>query len=87
LRLSQELRPDAVVMDITMPVMSGLEATEEITKSLPGTKVLILTMHDPQKFAVTIRRAGAKGALNKSKAATDLTCALDAILAGSTYFH
>jgi len=74
-------------MDITMPVMGGLEATQEITRSVPGSKVLILTMHEPQNFGLTLRRAGAKGALNKSQAASDLCPALDAILAGSTYFH
>lgn len=74
-------------MDITMPVMSGLEATREITKSNPDSKVLIFTMHDPEKFLASIQRSGAKGALNKAKAASDLTSALETILAGETYFH
>lgn len=87
LRLSKELKPDAIVMDITMPVMSGLEATREITKSSPNAKVLILTMHDPKNFMAPIRHCGAKGALNKSKAASDLTSALAEILAGNTYFQ
>ena len=87
LRLTKELRPDAIVMDITMPVMSGLEATREITKFNPDSKILIVTMHDPGKFVASIQDSGAKGALNKSKAASDLAPALEAILAGETYFH
>jgi DNA-binding NarL/FixJ family response regulator len=87
LQLTKKLKPDAIVMDITMPVMSGLEATSEITKSDPDSKVLIFTMHDPRNFVVPIRRSGAKGALNKSNAARDLMPALEAILAGQTYFH
>jgi len=87
LRLTEELKPDAVVMDITMPVMSGLEATSEIIRANPDSKVLIFTMHDPKNLFMSIQRSGAKGALNKAKAASDLTPALEAILAGQTYFH
>ncbi len=87
LRLSKELKPDAIVMDITMPVMSGLEATREITKSNPDSKVLIFTMHDSHNFLLPIQRSGAKGVVNKAKAASDLTSALAAILAGHTYSH
>ena len=87
LRLTKELKPDAIVMDITMPVMSGLEATSEITREDPDSKVLIFTMHDPRGLFTSIQRSGAKGALNKAKAASDLTPALEAILAGQTYFH
>jgi DNA-binding NarL/FixJ family response regulator len=87
LRLNGELNPDVIVMDITMPVMSGLEATLEITKKNPDSKVLIFTMHDPRSFFAPIQRSGAKGALNKANATSDLTAALEAILAGLTYFH
>ena len=87
LRLNKELKPDAIVMDVTMPVMSGLEATREITKSNPDSKVLIFTMHDPKSFFLPIQRSGAKGALNKAEAASHLTAALATILAGQTYFH
>ena len=87
LRMTNELRPDAIVMDITMPVMSGIEATMEISKAFPGSKVLIFTMHESPSLVLPIRRAGAKGVLTKSKATSELTPALRAIIAGQTYFH
>jgi DNA-binding NarL/FixJ family response regulator len=86
-RLSRELKPDAIVMDVTMPRMSGLEATRQITKTDSNCKVLILTMHETEKLISPSRGSGAKGVLAKSKAASDLTPALQAILAGQTYFH
>jgi two-component system, NarL family, nitrate/nitrite response regulator NarL len=87
LRLSRELKPDAIIMDVTMPVMNGLEATKKITKANPESKVLIFTMHEPQNLLSPIQGSGAKGVLPKSKAASDLTPALKTILAGQTYFH
>ena len=86
IRLFHQLEPDAVVMDIAMPVMNGLDATTQITKSNPESKVLILTMHE-NGFQSAIKRSGAKGVLTKSRANDELTRALVAILAGQTYFH
>lgn len=86
-RLVQELRPDAIVMDITMPVMNGLDATTEITKRNPDSKVLILTMHESPTLSSPIRNPGAKGLVTKSKAMSELTPALQTIIAGQTYFH
>lgn len=85
LELNAALKPDAIIMDITMPVMNGLEATLEITSAHPESKVLIFTMPEPQNVA-SIHRSGAKGILTKSRAAQDLTPALRTILAGHTYF-
>jgi two-component system nitrate/nitrite response regulator NarL len=84
--LDKKLHPDAIIMDITMPVMSGLEATSQIIKGNPNAKILIFTMHDAGALSQAIRRSGAKGALPKSKAASDLRPALKSILAGNTYF-
>ena len=86
LRLSEELKPDAIIMDVTMPVLGGLEATSQITTADPGSNVLILTMHEPRNFMTAIKHSGAKGVLTKSRAASDLTPALETILAGKTYF-
>jgi DNA-binding NarL/FixJ family response regulator len=85
-RLYRQLRPDAVVMDITMPVMNGLDATNEITNSHPESKVLILTVHE-DGYRQSIERSGAKGVVAKSRAMDELTPALEAIIAGRTYFH
>jgi two-component system response regulator DegU len=86
-RLSELLHPDAVVMDITMPVMSGLQATTEITHKQPHSNVLILTVHHGSGLAHACQSAGAKGVLTKSEATQALTPALHAIIAGHTYFH
>lgn len=85
IRLYRQLKPDAVVMDITMPVMNGLDATKEIVTANPGSKVLILTLHE-NGFQPAIERSGAKGMVTKSRAMDELTPALKAIIAGQTYF-
>jgi DNA-binding NarL/FixJ family response regulator len=87
IRLNRQLNPDAIIMDITMPVMSGLEATKEIVGANPESKVLILTMHENPALLHSVLSVGAKGLLNKSKATAQLTPALHAIIAGQTYFH
>lgn len=87
LKLISEVKPDAVVMDISMPVMNGLQATKEITRRKLDCKVLILTMHDNPIFLRPIQRSGAKGLVTKSRAASELTPALQAIVVGHSYFH
>lgn len=85
-RLAQELHPDVIVMDITMPRMSGLEAAQEIARLKLPARVLIFTMHESKSLAPSVRRAGAQGYVVKSRAARDLVEALERLLAGGTFF-
>ncbi len=71
-----ELLPDVVVMDIVMPVMSGLEATKRITKEFPKTKVLILTQYDEEENMFVAKQAGAQGFIPKKAASSDLITAI-----------
>lgn len=80
------LKPDIVILDVTMPTMSGLEAAEEIAKLGLNTRVLIFTMHDSGSLAKAVRKAGAKGCVLKSRAARDLIRAIEAVLAGGTFW-
>jgi DNA-binding NarL/FixJ family response regulator len=66
--MARELRPDIVIMDITMPEMNGLEATPEIKKALPAAEVLIFTQHDSTQMIQQAQNAGASGYLLKSQA-------------------
>lgn len=86
IRLAQELRPNVIIMDITMPKMSGLEASQEIAKLQPPARILIFTMHESKSLAPSVRRAGAQGYVVKSRAARDLVEALERLLAGGTFF-
>lgn len=86
IRLAKQLRPDVIVMDITMPIMSGLEACQEIAKLALPSRVLIFTMHESKSLGPSVRKAGAHGYVVKSRAARDLIEALDRLLAGGTFF-
>jgi DNA-binding NarL/FixJ family response regulator len=86
IRFAKELHPDVIIMDITMPHLSGLEASQEIAKLQLPSRVLIFTMHDSKSLAPSVRRAGAHGYVVKSRAARDLIDALDRLLRGGTFF-
>jgi DNA-binding NarL/FixJ family response regulator len=68
----QRLTPNVAVMDIVMPIMSGLEATKRITKEYPETKVLILTQYDEEENMFVAKQVGAYGFIAKSAASSDL---------------
>ena len=86
IQLARELKPDIVILDITMPRMSGLEASYQIRKLGLTTPVLIFTTHDSERLATEVREAGAQGYVLKSQAVRDLIQAIDTILAGGTFF-
>jgi DNA-binding NarL/FixJ family response regulator len=83
---TRELKPDVTVMDISMPSMNGLEATRQIVKEHPHTKVLVLTMHESDPMIRDVLDAGARGYLLKSDAGRDLVTALEALRRDKTFF-
>ena len=85
LAAAEKLRPDAIVLDISMPLLNGIEAARHLKKALPGAKLVILTMHADQTFAVEAFRAGASGYLLKRSAASELVFALKEVLKGRVY--
>jgi DNA-binding NarL/FixJ family response regulator len=80
------LKPDVVVMDISMPDMNGLEATREILKDNPGTEVLILSVHESDQIVHDVLAAGARGYILKQDAGTDLIAALEAVRLHRLFF-
>jgi DNA-binding NarL/FixJ family response regulator len=83
---TQRLKPDVVILDIGMPSLNGLEATRQILKTNPQTRVLILTLHDSDQVVREVLNAGARGFLLKSDAARDLVAAVEALRRDKTYF-
>jgi DNA-binding NarL/FixJ family response regulator len=82
---TKRLLPNVVLMDIVMPVMSGLEATKRITKECPQTKVLILTQYDDEENMFVAKQSGAQGFIPKKAASSDLLNGIRAV-AGGRYF-
>jgi DNA-binding NarL/FixJ family response regulator len=77
---------DVIIMDITMPEKSGIEATREIVKLQLRSAVLIFTMHEAKNLAETVQAVGARGFVLKSRAARDLIEALESLIEGGTFF-
>ncbi|WP_314247370.1 response regulator transcription factor [Streptomyces sp. DSM 40907] len=80
--LAHEVRPDVVVMDIRMPVMDGVKATEELARTLPETRVLALSTFDMDEYVVAALRAGAYGFLPKDISPEELIAAVRIVHTG-----
>jgi DNA-binding NarL/FixJ family response regulator len=80
------LGPDVVLMDVSMPLLNGLEATEQIKKKAPRIKVLILSAHDNEEYVLQVVRSGANGYMLKNTSAEDLFRAIRTVHAGQDFF-
>lgn len=77
LEKTNELKPDLVVIDISMPQMNGIDATREIRRTAPETKIIILTMHESRQLVFTARNAGANEVITKRMASESLISAIE----------
>ena len=80
------LRPDVVVLDARMPELNGVEATRQIRRESPDSRVLVLTMHDSEYLIQELLRAGALGYVLKTDAARDLILAVESVSEGRPFF-
>jgi len=84
---ARELKPDVVLMDITMPRMSGLAATRQLRATLPETQVLVLTMHEGDEFFFRVLQAGASGYVLKGASSDELLSGIRAVYQGGVYLY
>ncbi len=82
----EALRPDVIILDITMPRMSGLDVARKVVQNVPQSRVLMFTMHDSATVEQAVRGSGAHGLVLKLHAARDLVKAVDAVMDGGTFF-
>jgi two-component system response regulator NreC len=85
LRLVPNVCPDVAILDISMPILNGLDAARELKKSSPKTKTILLTQHDEDQYVTEALRAGVRGYVLKNQAATDLVHAIQQVCRGEIY--
>ena len=83
--MATQLRPDVVVMDLSMPILNGIEATRRVMKLRPRPRILVLSMHDDTEYVRQALSAGASGYLLKSAAVRELELALAAVVRGEVW--
>jgi two-component system response regulator NreC len=85
IRLAEELKPDIVLMDISMPKLNGLLATAKLRRIMPDVKILTLTRHKDEAYLQELLQAGVSGYVLKQSASTELICAVRAVAGGDNY--
>jgi two-component system response regulator NreC len=81
----EKTQTDVAILDISMPILNGVDAARELLKSSPKTKVILLTQHDEDQYVTEALRAGVRGYVLKSQAAEDLVHAIQEVCRGSIY--
>jgi DNA-binding NarL/FixJ family response regulator len=84
--MAEKLRPDFAILDMSMPEMSGLEATRQILKKQPQLNILIFTMHETERVIVDVMEAGARGVVLKSDVGENMVAAVESISKGRRFF-
>jgi DNA-binding NarL/FixJ family response regulator len=84
--MTKKLGPDVVVIDLSMPKLSGVEATKIIRKNFPSAKVLVLTMYDNEEYVYQILKSGAGGYMLKNSGRDELAAAIRAVARGDRFF-
>jgi DNA-binding NarL/FixJ family response regulator len=85
-QLAKELKPDLIVLDITMPEINGLDAARHVQNFAPDTPILILSVHKSRQLMEEARKVGVRGYVTKGEAVQKLVQAVDAVLQDRTYF-
>jgi len=86
LRQALDLKPDVVIMDLSMPELNGLQATEFLKAKRPEVKVVALTLHEDHNYLLQLCKAGAVGYVLKRSAGDDLICAIRTVAGGGLHF-
>src|SRR5580693_4317138 len=85
IRMADELKPEVIIMDVSMPGLNGIEATRAICKTQPAMKIVLLTLHESADLVRNAFRAGARGYLLKTDAEQELVRALTTVIGDGTY--
>jgi two-component system response regulator NreC len=85
IRMASELKPEVIIMDVSMPELNGIEATRAIRRAQPGIKIILLTLHESAELVRSAFRAGAQGYLLKTDAEQELVKALSVVVGEAAY--
>jgi DNA-binding NarL/FixJ family response regulator len=85
IELAGQLNPNLIIMDMSMPEMNGLEATQHIRRTLPETKILVLSMYDRRQFVLDMLKAGVNGYVLKARALEEVVLAVKTVLGDEMY--
>jgi DNA-binding NarL/FixJ family response regulator len=83
---ARKTHPDVIILDVTMPIMTGIEAARRLKSEMPQVPILILSMHEGESMANELARIGVQGYVSKNDASAKLPVAIDTVLAGGTFF-